>query len=264
MGTPPRADPWVEQARRHAAHEERERADRRRTRKRLGIVVVCFAALAAVGVAALLVVGGAVPDGAIDLQSTAPNPPPVVPPDDLVIVDDVWLVDRGDVIDWGVTVLAAPLAPTRSEVQIEVRLVDADGVVVETFRRLVDGVDEDSPGVAIGQLIDSTVAPVRIEFDIGVGVASNDDALDELLEIGSLRRTGDELSGVIRSSAVRPVRDVTAVFVWRDADTDDVVATALRPIEVVPVDADATFAFDLGDLGVPEGRPGEVFWIETN
>jgi len=190
--------------------------------------------------------------------------PVTLAPTDLVRVEEVWLVDRDDgVFDWGVTVLTPVLAPARSGIEIEVRLFDDEDDIVVTEVRTVDGVDEDSVGAAIGQVVEPETPPVRIEFDITVGEASNDDAFDELLEMRGLVRRDDEVSGRVRARKDRRVVDVVAVLVWRD-DDDEVVGMALQTIDEVRPGDDAEFTLDLDGLNVPDGRPDDVFWVSAN
>ncbi len=199
--------------------------------------------------------------------TTAPPPttvPVTVAPGDLVMVDEVWLVDRGDgVYDWGVIVLTPPLAPERSAIEIDVRLLDADDAVVARELRVVDNVDDDSPGAAIGQLIEPESPPVRLEFDITVGEPSNGQSFDDVLAARGLVRRDDELVGRVASSSDRLVSDVVAAFVWRD-EGGDVVAMALQPIDEVRPGSNTELELDLSGLNVPDGRPDDVLWFAAN
>lgn len=271
--TPPSQyrDPWLEQARRKALHD----AAQRRRRLRWAAAVLAVLVIAAVAA----VVYGLVTADSNDDGSQAVDTTPTTQPaqtattadgeaaesaNDLVMVDEVWLVDRGDgVFDWGVVVLVPERAPTRSGVEIEVRLIGPDDEVVATDIRSIDGVDTDSPGAAIGQVIDPDVAPVRIEFDVAVGRPSNDVAYDEILQVQTMIRDGDELSGRVRSSSIAGVGDVAAVFVWRDQGEQDgaVIGMAIQPIDEIRPGVDARFVLDLTDQNVPDGRPDDVFWV---
>jgi len=257
-------DPWFEQARRRAEHQSEER--RRRLRWLVPLVVVAVVVAIALLAIALWPGDSAEPPPADEMPPPATDdaPSPIVA-DSLVTVEEVWLVDRGDgVFDWGVVVVAPPLAPTRSGVEIEVRLVDADGDVVDTVVRAIDGVDTDSPGAAIGQVVDPVSAPVRIEYDVAVGVESNDPAFDEFLDVRALVRSGDEVSGLVRSSSTDPVRGLSAVFVWRDEDAGDVIGMAIQPIDEIRPGVDARFVLDVAGENLPDSRPDDVFWVPGN
>ena len=271
--TPPSQyrDPWLEQARRKALHEAAQRRRRLRWAAALGIVVL-IAVIAAIAYTLLTAESD---DGESQSADTTAATQPVPrstagardseeSANDLVTVDEVWLVDRGDgIFDWGVVVLVPDRAPTRSGVEIEVRLIDADNEVVATDVRSIDGVDTDSPGAAIGQVVDPDVAPVRIEFDVAVGRPSNDVAFDEVLQVQTMIRDGDELSGRVRSSSIAGIGDVAAVFVWREdgREDGDVIGMAIQPIDEIRPGVDARFVLDLTDQNVPDGRPDDVFWV---
>jgi hypothetical protein len=216
-----------------------------------------------------------------------------IPPEELIRVDDVWLLDGGnDVYDWGVTVAAVKPGEVRSNVVVDVQLIGADGEVVGTAARVIDGVDADSDGVAIGRLIDPDVAPVRLEFDVSVGVVSNDSAIADLIDVRSIARSGDVLNvrvrpvdpagdpddsdavdsvdqvdGVDPAEQVDPVDSVdpadsgglVAVFLWRS--DDEVEAVVQHRMVGLEYGVDARFAVDLDRVGVPDGAPDEVLWV---
>jgi hypothetical protein len=193
--------------------------------------------------------------------STEALPEPIVAPGELVTVDEVWLVDRGSgVFDWGVVVSTPQFAPTRSGVEVEVRLIDADGGIVQEVSGIIDGIGHDAEGAVAGRLIDPETDPVRIEFDVLVGVRSADASLGDLLEVRALDRNDDALSGRIRSSAPDGLADLTMVLVWRD-DVGDVVAAVPVAVDRVRPGVDARFVVDLLEEMVPEGRPDTVFWL---
>lgn len=182
-------------------------------------------------------------------------------PGELVRVDEVWLIDRGDdVYDWGVIVQSPPGAPTRSGVEVEVRLLDAEGVVVETVGASLDGVDAESNGGVAGRTVDPERVPVRLEFDIGVGVAVEEPSLDDLLELRAVEQQEGSISGRVRSRSTAEVVDVTMLLVWRD-DAGDIVATVPTPISRVRPGVDARFEIDLTDERVPDRRPDDVMWV---
>jgi hypothetical protein len=267
----PRPDPWVEQARRDAVHREARRRKRRRWLFPLLLLLVVVIALAA-GVSAVLLGDG---DRNIDLVVPAPvttvvdttvvdtttTSNPTVLPEDLVAVDEVWLVDRGDgVFDWGVAVRTQPEAPSRRGVEVTVRLISAGDVVVESVSDTLGVIDADSPAAIAGRLTDPDADPVRIEFDISVGEETTEPALADLLDVRALERDGDEMTGRIRSSASTDISDLRVLFVWHD-EAGAVIATAPLAIDVLRPGVDARFTLDLSAEVVPEGRPDAEFWV---
>jgi len=260
----PRPDPWVEQARRDAAHQ----ASRRRKRRRwmIPLFVVLVLALAA-GVSAVLLRDT---DRTADVVDSLPVTTvvdttiasvPTIGPGDLVAVDEVWLVDRGDgVFDWGVAVRTQAGAASRSGVEVTVRLISAGGDVVESARATLGVIDADSPAAVAGRLTDADDDPVRLEFDISVGEETGDPALADVFDVRALERDSDEMTGRIRSSASSEIGDLQVLFVWHDED-GAVIATAPLAIDVLRPGVDARFALDLSDEVVPEGRPDAVFWV---
>lgn len=262
----PRVDPWVEQQRRERVHQ----AERWRRRRRWLIPLVTVALLITVGAVVVVAVDvlseseTEVSTPASTVIDSVPEPPPAVstlPPGDLVRVDEVWLIDRGDeVYDWGVIVQSVADAPTRSGVEIEVRLLDAAGEVIETFTATIDGVDAESNGGLAGRTIDPEDPPVRLEFDVGVGEAVEEPSLDDLLELRAVERQADSISGRVRSRSTVEVVDVTMLLVWRD-EAGDIVATVPTPISRVRPGVDARFEIDLADEQVPDGRPDDVMWV---
>lgn len=259
------SDPWVEQSRRQAEH----RAQRRRRRRRWLAPLVVLVVLSAGAAAGFLVNDAMVDRRADELVTsieTAPltvsddSPEPTVPPDRLVVVDQVWLIDRGDgVFDWGVSVRTPAIAPTRSGVVIDVRLFDADDTVVEETSGVVDGIGPESTGTVAGRFADAAAMPVRLEFDVAVGVVSNDRALGDLLSVRALERTSTALLGRIRSDVADPITDVTMVLLWSDEDGEVVAAVPVLVDRVRPA-VDARFDIDLLDEVVPDGRPDSVVW----
>lgn len=263
----PRPDPWVEQARRDAAH----RAERRRRRRRWLVplvVVVAIGASFAIGAGLFEAFGSATDDadGALGVPSpsvvaTAPEPSATLAPSDLVAVDEVWLVDRGDdTFDWGVAVRTQTDASARSGVEVTVRLLDARGEVVDTASDILGVIDADSPAAIAGRLAEPAAQPVRIEFDVSVGRESDSAALADLFDVRALTREGDVLTGRIRSRAPNEIGDLAVLFVWHD-EAGSVIGTAPLDIERLRPGVDARFELDLTDEVVPEGRPDAVFWI---
>jgi hypothetical protein len=145
-------------------------------------------------------------------------------------------------------------------VEVDVRLIDAGGEIVEAASGLVDGISENSQGAVAGRLLGPVVGPVRIEFDVSVGVPSSDAALGDILEARALDRNDDTLSGRIRSSSLDDFTDLTMVLVWRN-DAGEVVAAVPVGIDQVRPGVDARFVVDLVEEMVPEGRPDTVFWL---
>ena len=261
----PRPDPWVEQARREAAH----RAVRRRKRRRWLVPVVALAVVIALGagVAVILLVDRDRADQVVEplpvtipVQTTIASAPPIDPAD-LVAVDEVWLVDRGDgTFDWGVAVRTQPGAPSRGGVEVAVRLISAGDDVVESVRDTLGVIDADAPAAVAGRLADPSDDPVRIEFDISVGEETTEPALADLLDVRALERDGDEMTGRIRSSASDEIGDLQVLFVWHD-EAGAVIATAPLAIELLRPGVDARFSIDLSAEVVPEGRPDAEFWV---
>ncbi len=262
----PRPDPWVEQARRDAEH----RSLRRRRRQRWLIplaTVLALTALAAVAGSVVVLLGGDADEDVVEPAPVATTvdttvvPTPTVGPEDLVAVDEVWLVDRGDdVFDWGVAVRTQEGAPPRSGVEVTVRLIAADGDIVDSVTDILGVIDDDSAAAVAGRLVEPDDDPVRIEFDISVGQESESAALADLFDVRALERDGDEMTGRIRSSAASDIADLRLLFVWHDEE-EAVVATAPLGIDVLRAGVDARFVLDLGEEVVPEGRPDTVFWI---
>lgn len=264
----PRPDPWVEQARRDVVH----RAARRRRRRRwlVPLLVIVVLSLAAGAWAVLLRDRGGTSDA---VESPSVTPPvtsmvdttiasvPTVGPEDLVAVDEVWLVDRGDgVFDWGVAVRTQPDAPARRGVEVTVRLISDDDEVVESVSEILGVIGDDAPAAVAGRLTDADEDPVRLEFDISVGEETDGAALADLFDVRALERDGDELTGRIRSSASSEIGDLRVLFVWHD-EVGSVIATAPLAIDVLRPGVDARFELDLSEEVVPEGRPDTVFWV---
>jgi hypothetical protein len=262
----PRPDPWTEQVRR----QEQHRAEQWRRRRKWLIPVVVLVVVAAGVIAGFLVNEAVVERRAAEPASTAATipptvldtggPEPTVLPDQLVEIDQVWLIDRGDgVFDWGVSLRTPLSAPTRSGVVVEVRLLDDNDVVVEDAFGVVDGIGPQSLGAVAGRLTDVDGMPVRLEFDVAVGVESNDRALGDVLDVRALERDSESVRGRIRSAASDPIDDVTMVLLWFDAE-GEVVAAVPQPVEQVRPDVDARFDIDLSNEVVPQGRPDAVIW----
>ena len=262
----PRPDPWAEQARR----QERHRDEQRRRRRRWTIPIAVLVVLAVGAIAGLFVnkvvterrvaepVATIEPPPSTDPVTSGPEP--TVSPDSLIEVDQVWLIDRGDgVFDWGVSVRTPSAAPTRSGVVIDVRLIGADDEVVETANGEVDGIGPESIGAVTGRLTDVDKVPVRLEFDVAVGVASTDLALGDVLRVRALERDADALRGRIRVESASPIEDVMMVLLWFD-DDGEVVAAVPQPVEQVRPDVEVRFDIDLRDEVVPDGRPDSVVW----
>jgi hypothetical protein len=121
-------------------------------------------------------------------------------------------------------------------------------------------IDADSPAAVAGRLVDPDDEPVRIEFDVSVGVPSESAALADLFDLRALERDGDEMTGRIRSLAATEIGDLSVLFVWHD-DATDVIGTAPLDIEVLRPGVDARFTIDLSTEVVPDGRPDAVFWV---
>ena len=262
----PRPDPWADQSRREAAHRDLARRKRRRWLFPL-VAVLLLAAVAGVTAVVLRLLDG---DAGSDDSSTAASatttpvtttaPTTTLVASDLVTVDEVWLVDRGDgVFDWGVAVRTQEGAPSRRDVEVDVRLLAADGTIVDETSGVLGVIDADSAAAVAGRLEDPATDPVRIEFDIAVGTVSDSGALADQFDIRALDRDGDELTGRIRSLVSSDVGDLGILFVWRD-DAGDIVATTPLEIDVLRPGVDARFAIDLADEVVPDGRPDTVFW----
>jgi hypothetical protein len=264
--THPRLDPWVEQARREAAH----RALRRRRRRRWLIPLLVVGVIALV-VGAVVALGGefgtdrrddvAMPTTVTTVVATTLAAVPTISPGDLVAVDEVWLVDRSDgVFDWGVAVRTQPDAARRRDVEVTVRLISDGGDVVESVTDTLAVIDADSPAAVAGRLVDPADDPVRIEFDISVGEETSDPALADLLDVRALQRDGDQLTGRVRSAASTEIGDLRVLFVWHDA-AGSVIGTAPLDIDLLRPGVDARFDLDLSDEVVPDGRPDAVFWV---
>ncbi|MDG1265866.1 MAG: hypothetical protein P8O03_06025 [Ilumatobacter sp.] len=260
------SDPWVEQARRQAAHL----AVRRRKRRRWLIPLLALAVVAALATAAAVVPvvarhrarEAAEPSAVtIPLEATIASAPPVAAAE-LVAVDEVWLIDRGDgTFDWGVAVRTRLGAPSRSGVEVAVRLIAANDDVIESVRDILGVIDSDSPAAVAGRFIGAGDDPVRIEFDISVGEVTAELALADLLDVRALERDGDEMTGRIRSSAPGEIDDLRLLFVWHD-DNGDVIATAPLEIDRLRSGVDARFSIDLSIEVVPDGPPDAEFWVQ--
>ena len=142
---------------------------------------------------------------------------------------------------------------------IDVRLIDAADDVVESANGEVNGIGPESIGAVAGRMADVDEVPVRLEFDVAVGVATNDRALGDLLDVRALERSSDSVRGRIRSEVPEPIADVTMVLLWLD-DGGEVLAAVPQPVEQVRPGVDVRFEIDLGDEVVPEGRPDTVVW----
>lgn len=284
-------DPWEEQRRRAREHR---RARRRRRLLIFGLPLGVL--LVAAAVVAVLVLadsdGGdevATTDGSADTTSdtvdaagvtttstavtttsvpTAPADP--APPTRPVDVTEVWLLDRGDGdFDWGLTVRVPEGGDARSDVAVRVRLIDADDEVLQTIERSLEGVNDRGPTAVAGRFAEDDGIPVRLDFDVAVGVASDDPGLNDLLDTRAVEREDNELRGRIRSSALDDVTDVAMVLVWRDDEERDesgaapIVDVVVYDIERLRPAVDARFEIDLTDLRTPDGLPDDVFWSPT-
>jgi len=220
--------------------------------------------------------GGANGSSTLDDQasSTVPGtstaPTTTVDPATLVELDDVWLLDGGDgSYDWGLVVVGGDRP--RRDIDVTVRLRDASGGVVftatDSLREL--GVEQRS---AIGGTARSLLAqPVRIETDVSVGFAVDDDTT-ERIDVRAIERRVDPRSndgrevvaGRIRSTSSGPVEDLRLAAIWRapvDADgvrAGDVVAVLFRDVDRVRPGVDARFEIPVSGLDVPEGPPDEI------
>ncbi len=262
----PPFDPWAEQVRRQAVHHAR-----RRRRRRRRVIPVAVLGVVAAGAATAFAVrdrsagtrADEAPTSTESVPSTAPGssgPVLTVAPDELVEVDKVWLVDRGDgTFDWGVSVGTPEIAPRRSGVVIDVWLTDEDGAIVHEASGEVDGIGPDSTGAVAGRLTMPVSDPVRIEFDVAVGVASSDRGLGEVLAVRAIERTPERVSGRIASVAAEPVEDITMVLLWFD-DVGEVVAAVPQPVDRVRPGVEALFDIDLSTETVPDGDPDSVVW----
>ena len=255
-------DPWIEQERRDVAH----RADRRRRRRRWlvpTLIVVVGAALVGAAAAVVAVVTaddpttstpGADPGVAAPTTSIA-----TVPPGDLVAVDDVWLIDREDgVFEWGVTVRSAR-PDTRRDARVTIRLVDRSGAVIESVEGTFGAIDDDSPSAVAGRLVDPDRDPARIEYDLSVGVESDGIALGDGYDVLALERTGDELTGRIRSLVPTGNAASSILFVWHD-DDGQVAASVPLVVDALRPAVDARFDVDLAEERVPDGPPDAIVW----
>ena len=261
----PRPDPWVEQARREAEHRELRQRERRRWLIPLVVVVAVLIVGAVVAAAAEL--GSdrrddvATSTTVTTVVDTTVVSVPAISPEDLVAVDEVWLVDRGDaVFDWGVAVRTQPDEPSRRDVEVTVRLISARGEIVESVTDTLAVIDVDSPAAVAGRLSAPDDDPVRIEFDISVGEETQDIALADLLDVRALERDGDELTGRVRSSAPTEIGDLRVLFIWHDPE-GEVIGTAPLEIDLLRPGIDARFTLDLSDEVVPDGRPDSAVWV---
>jgi len=263
----PRPDPW--------GVELRRREERRRRRGRRWRWAALFALAAAV-VAGAAVAGtmwssrddasapaAPVSTTAGDASVSTTTPSTVattVPPGDLVSIDDVWLLDRdGDVYDWGVTVVVPEGGGERANVNVTVRVVDGDGVVVETASRTIDAISESNPAAVAGRVVDPASAPTRLEFDVSVGTPATDPGVAALLDVRAVTRDADVVSGRIRSFSSAEVANVSMVFVWRAEGSDEVVASVIYDVERVRPGVDARFEIDVAGEDLPDGEPDGVF-----
>lgn len=198
-------------------------------------------------------------DPSTDVPDTRPAPTSI-PADLLLGVDEAWLIDRGDrTYDWGVLVRTPAGAPPRSGVDVDVRLIDAADEIVSTTSITLDGVGTTFPGVAAGRFDAGRSSPVRLEFDLVVGVPSDAPSLGERLDLRALDRSDDRISGRIRTTASEAMSGFGALFVWRD-EVGDVVAAIPLDVERVRPGIDARFELDLDGEPVPDGLPDDVFW----
>lgn len=228
-------------------------------------------ALAAIGAVVYVVVVDEGSDGAAGESATsvvtttvetAPptTPAPTVPPERLVAVDEIWLLDRGEgVYDWGLNVIVPAGSSTRSGVGVDVRLVDDAGEIVYRVERVLDGVDADAPSTVAGHFVDPDRAPTRLEFDVTVGSPSDDPSLDELLDTRAMERVDDEVRGRIRTGAAEELVDLSMVLAWRD-DAGDIATAIVYDIDRLRPGVDARFAIDVDAQGAPDGMPDDVFW----
>ncbi|MEM8746167.1 MAG: hypothetical protein AAF945_08590 [Actinomycetota bacterium] len=277
----PRPDPWVEQARRAAEH----RARRRRRRLRW-MVPAAAAVVVAGGVAAWVGLTGGTGDAGSEVLSSpattsvttttvAPTTSvapasTTLPPEALVEVDEVWLVDRGDGrFDWGVAIAVPDGAPNRSGVVVDVRLLADDGATVDEQVTTLDGISA-TPTAVVGVHDAGDAEPVRIEFDVTVGAASDQVGPAGLLEVRAVEydESAGTVDGRVRSSAVAEVTGVEMVLVWRDDETvtDDrapIVAVATYQVERIRPGVDALFSIDLAALDAPARVPDDVLWMPT-
>ena len=225
------------------------------------------------GVSAALEADGAVESPVVDSGSaptSVAGAVTTVDPATLVALDDVWLLDGGDgSYDWGLVVVGGDLA--RRDIDVTVRLRDASGGVVFTA---TDSLRELGPAQrsAIGGTARALLArPVRIETDVSVGFAVDDDAVGAI-DVRAVERRIDPRSndgsevvvGRIRSTSSEEVEDLRLAAIWRaPADAEgvragDVVAVLFRDVERVRPGIDARFEIPVSGLDVPDGPPQEI------
>jgi hypothetical protein len=273
----PRPDHWTEELRRR----ELDRRDRRPVRRVVwaGVVAAVGAAIvvAAVAVSLLGSVDGPTGRVARDLPpppTTTPAPASTVRPDELVGVEEVWLLDRQDgSFDWGVIVVTPPGTERRSGVEVTVRLVTAGGEVVHTATDVLDGVSATSPGALGGRVEGLDGVPARIEFDVSVGRPADDASLGELLDVRAVEHGDGVLAGRVRSVATDDLTDLRLVLVWRSdgrseiagevVPEGEVIATVVRDVGRIRPDVEARFEVEL-DPVVPDREPDDVYWAHRS
>lgn len=193
-----------------------------------------------------------------------------VPPEALVEVDEVWLIDQGDGrFDWGVAIAVPDGAPNRSGVGVDVRLAASDGSIVDEQATVLDGISTE-PTAVVGVHEATGLEPVRIEFDVAVGASSDETGPAGLLEVRAVEfdESAGTIDGRVRSSAPTEVTGVEMVLVWRDdestsSDRPPIVAVASYGVERIRPGVDAQFSIDLAELAAPARVPDDILWMPT-
>ena len=178
------------------------------------------------------------------------------------LVDEVWLLDRGDgTYDWGALV-SSTSDVLRRDLAVTVTLLDAAGVdlVVEQV-----GIAELVPGghAVVGGVVEiDDVAPRRVEVTATLGTAAPGDTAVRI-EVSDVRRIGsgqldrdDRLLGTVEVlDGDAPAVRIAAL--WRD-EAGRVVASVVESIVLDGEAGDGEFSVRLPRTIVPAGEPDDV------
>ena len=208
-------------------------------------------------------------NGAAQTTIVSAAPVTTIEPARAVLLEEVWLLDRGDgSFDWGLTVVGGDDG-ARESVEVTVRLLGAGGDPAFTETAVIALLTAGQRIAVGGVAADTESAPIRIEADVAVGQPAPAGTGEvPVLSLRAVERRddvrsgdgGEVLTGRLRSNVSVAVEDVVIGAIWRDEEGAVVAAIFYDVAEVRP-GVDARFEIDLDGPAIPDGPPAEVLWF---